>query len=89
MSIDAINEEEKAKLIQLVNEGCLVLQECEDLKGGLRDTVRAIAEEMDIKPAVLNKAITVAHKAKLAETRADFEEMETILETVGRTLCVM
>ena len=33
MSIDAINEEEKAKLIQLVNEGCLVLQECEDLKG--------------------------------------------------------
>ena len=41
---------------------------------------------MDIKPAVLNKAITVAHKAKLAETRADFEDMETILETVGRTL---
>ena len=86
MSIDAINEEEKAKLIQLVNEGCLVLQECEDLKGGLRDTVRAIAEEIDVKPAVLNKAITVAHKAKLVETRADFEDMETILETVGRTL---
>jgi transposase-like protein len=86
MSIDAINEEEKAKLIQLVNEGCLVLQECEDLKGGLRDTVRAIAEEIDVKPAVLNKAISVAHKAKLAETRKDFEDMETILETVGRTL---
>ena len=83
MSIDAINEEEKAKLIQLVNEGCLVLQ---DLKGGLRDTVRAIAEEIDVKPAVLNKAISVAHKAKLAETRQDFEDMETILETVGRTL---
>ena len=86
MSIDAINEEEKAKLIQLVNEGCLVLQEVEDLKGGLRDTVRAIAEEMDVKPSVLNKAITVAHKAKLTEARADFEDMETILETVGRTL---
>ena len=55
-------------------------------RGGLRDTVRAIAEEMDVKPSVLNKAITVAHKAKLAETRADFEDMETILETVGRTL---
>ena len=86
MSIDAINTEEKARLIQLVNEGCLVLQEVDDLKGGLRDTVRAIAEEMDVKPSVLNKAITVAHKAKLAETRADFEDMETILETVGRTL---
>ena len=86
MSIDAINTEEKARLIQLVNEGCLVLQEVDDLKGGLRDTVRAIAEEIDVKPAVLNKAISVAHKAKLAETRQDFEDMETILETVGRTL---
>jgi|TARA_B110000263_G_scaffold67801_1_gene58706 transposase-like protein len=86
MPIDAINEEEKARLIQLVNEGCLVLQEVDDLKGGLRDTVRAIAEEMDVKPSVLNKAITVAHKAKLTEARADFEDMETILETVGRTL---
>jgi hypothetical protein len=86
MPIDAINEQEKVRLIQLVNEGCLVLQEVDDLKGGLRDTVRAIAEEMDVKPSVLNKAITVAHKAKLTEARADFEDMETILETVGRTL---
>ena len=86
MSIDAINTEEKAKLIQLVNEGCLVLQEVDDLRGGLRDTVRAIAVEMDVKPSVLTKAISVAHKAKLTEARADFEDMETILETVGRTL---
>jgi len=86
ISIDAINEDEKTKLIQLVNEGCLVLQECDDLKGGLRDTVRAIAEEMDVKPSVLTKAISVAHKAKLTEVRQDFEDMETILETVGRTL---
>jgi transposase-like protein len=86
MSIDAINTEEKARLIQLVNEGCLVLQEVDDLRGGLRDTVRAIAVEMDVKPSVLTKAISVAHKAKLTEARADFEDMETILETVGRTL---
>jgi len=86
MSIDAINTEEKAKLIQLVNEGCLVLQEVDDLRGGLRDTVRAIAVEIDVKPSVLTKAISVAHKAKLTEARADFEDMETILETVGRTL---
>ena len=86
MSIDAINTEEKAKLIQLVNEGCLVLQEVDDLRGGLRDTVRAIAVEIDVKQSVLTKAISVAHKAKLTEARADFEDMETILETVGRTL---
>ena len=77
--------EEKTQ-VNLMGMRCLVQQECEDLKGGLRDTVRAIAEEIDVKPAVLNKAISVAHKAKLAETRQDFEDMETILETVGRTL---
>lgn len=86
MAIDSINSEEKAKLIQLVDEGCSVLQEVDDLKGGLRDTVKAIAEEIDVKPSVLTKAISIAHKAKLAESRQDFEDIETILETVGRTL---
>lgn len=86
MSLDNISSEEKAKLTQLVTEGCSVLQEIDDLKGGLKDTVKSIAEELDIKPAVLNKAISIAHKAKLTEARKDFEDVEQVLETVGRTL---
>lgn len=86
MSLDNISSEEKAKLKQLVDEGCSVLQEVDDLKGGLRDTVKAIAEELEIKPAVLNKAISLAHKARLQEAKSDFEDVETVLETVGRTL---
>lgn len=86
MSLDNISSEEKAKLKQLVDEGCSVLQEVDDLKGGLRDTVKAIAEELDIKPSVLNKAISIAHKARLQEAKSDFEDVETVLETVGRTL---
>ena len=45
-----------------------------------------IAEEMGIKPAVLNKAIKIAHKAKFGEERDKFDELETILEAVGKTL---
>lgn len=87
MSLDSgLSPEETAKLKQLVDEGCSVLQEVDDLKGGLRDTVKAIAEELDIKPAVLNKAINIAHKAKLQEAKKDFDDVETVLETVGRTL---
>ncbi|MDA9373870.1 hypothetical protein N9R43_00590 [bacterium] len=86
MSLDSVNAEEKAKLKQLVDEGCSVLQEVEDLKGGLKDTVKAIAEEMDIKPAILNKAISIAHKSRLQEARQDFEDVEMVLESVGRTL---
>ena len=54
MSVDNLSSEDKAKLTQLVDEGMQVLQEVDDLKGGLRDTIKSIADEMDIKPSVLN-----------------------------------
>tara|TARA_B100000035_G_scaffold91865_1_gene77547 strand:- start:1202 stop:1462 length:261 start_codon:yes stop_codon:yes gene_type:complete len=86
MSVDNLSSEDKAKLTQLVDEGMQVLQEVDDLKGGLRDTIKSIADEMDIKPSVLNKAISLAHKAKLSEARQEFEDVEQVLTTVGKTL---
>jgi len=80
------NEEEKARLKKLVQEGDQVLYELDALNEGLRDTVKAIAEEMDLKPSILMKAIKVAHKAKFTDERDNFDELETILETVGKTL---
>jgi hypothetical protein len=62
-----------------------VLQEVETLNEGLNDTVKAIAEELEIKPSILKKAIRVAHKQRLNETNEENEELNTILETVGRT----
>lgn len=78
--------EDVNKLKQLVNEGIQVKGEMEALREGLKDTVQAIAEEMDIKPAILNKAIGIAYKAEFGGAKDDFDELETILETVGRTL---
>jgi len=80
------NGEAKAKLTQLINEGMQVMQEIEDLSAGLSDTVKAVAEELEIKPGTLKKAIKIAHKAKLGETNRDHDELNTILETVGKTL---
>jgi hypothetical protein len=82
----SFNGDAKIKLTQLVNEGMRVLQEVEDLNAGLSDTVKAIAEELEIKPATLKKAIKIAHKAKLGETNRDHDELNTILEVVGKTL---
>ena len=78
--------EQKAKLTQLINEGMQVMHEVDTLNEGLADTVKAIAEELEVKPAVLKKAIRIAHKASLGQTNADHEELNTILETVGKTL---
>jgi hypothetical protein len=86
MSTRMFGSAEKAKLTQLINEGMQVMQEVETLQEGLKDTVKAIAEELEIKPALLSKAIRIAHKAKLGETNKENEELNTILETVGKTL---
>jgi hypothetical protein len=80
------NGEAKIKLTQLVNEGMGVLQEIEDLTVGLNETIKAIAEELEIKPGTLKKAVKIAYKAKLGETNRDHDELNTILETVGKTL---
>lgn len=79
------NQEAKVKLTQLVNEGISVLQEVETLNEGLNDTVKAIAEELEIKPSILKKAIKVAYKQTLNNTNEENEELNTILETVGKT----
>jgi transposase-like protein len=76
--------EEKAKLISVINQGSQVLQEVEDLKGGLRDTIKAIAEELDIKPSLLTKAVNVAYKSNWQQVNSEFEELENILVTTGK-----
>ena len=80
------NGDQKIKLTQLINEGMAVLHEIDTLSEGLSDTVKAIAEELEVKRSVLKKAIRVAHKAKLTQTNQENEELNTILETVGKTL---
>jgi transposase-like protein len=82
----SFNGDAKIKLTQLINEGMQVMQEVEDLNTGLSETIKAIAEELEIKPATLKKAIRIAHKARLGETNRDHDELNTILETVGKTL---
>ena len=80
------NAVETAKLNQIINEGMQVTMEIETLQGGLNDTVKAIAEELDIKPNILKKAIKLAHKSEFGREQQDHELLETILTTVGKTL---
>ena len=57
------NGEAKIKLTQLVNEGMHVLHEIDTLNGGLNDTIKAVAAELEIKASTLKKAIKIAHKS--------------------------
>ena len=80
------SSEQKAKLTQIINEGMQVMHEIETLNGGLSDTIKALAEELDIKPNVLKKAIRLAHKAEFGKEQQDHALLENILTTVGRIL---
>lgn len=84
MSNRVYGVDEKDKLERLVNEGATVLQEIQDLQEGLRDTVKAVSEELNIKPSLINKAIKVAHKADWHRVADEFEDLETIIQTVGK-----
>lgn len=86
MSTKTFTGDQKIKLTQLINEGMATMHEIDTLNGGLTDTIKAVAEELEVKPSVLKKAIRVAHKASLTQTNQDNEELNTILETVGKTL---
>jgi transposase-like protein len=86
MSDKMFTGEQKTRLTRLINEGMQVMQEVETLNAGLSDTIKAVAEELEIKPSVLKKAVRLAHKAEFGKEKQNHELLETILETVGKTL---
>ena len=86
MSSRSFTGDAKIKLSQIINEGIQVMAEVETLNAGLSETIKAVAEELEIKPAILKKAIRIASKSKLIETNRDHDDLVTILETVCRTL---
>jgi len=78
--------EAKIKLTQLINEGMTVMSEIDTLREGLSDTIKAIGEELEIKPSILKKAISIAHKASLHQTNQEHDQLNSILETVGKAI---
>lgn len=83
MSDRTYGAEEKAKLERLVREGITVLQEVEDLQQGLKETVKAVAEELDLKPSLINKVIKIAKNRDWDRHNDAFDDLETLVSTLG------
>ncbi len=84
MAVRNFNEDEKQKLIQIISQGSQVLGEVDDLRSGLRDTVKSIAEELELKPALINKAISIAHKGNYQNISDDMDTLDSILTAAGK-----
>lgn len=75
--------DEKAKVKNTVQMAVKTLREIGDLREGLSDTVKAVAEQLDVKPKLINGAIRAAYKQDLLERRANLSDVEEILEMAG------
>ena len=84
MAVKNFNDSEKQKLIQIISQGSQVLGEVDDLRTGLRDTVKSIAEELELKPALINKAISIAHKGNYQNISDDMDTLDSILTAAGK-----
>ena len=89
MSIGSLSSGDKARLQSLINEGVQAMVDISAMKDGLKETIENIAEELDIKKSVLNKALTIAfknsqNKDKLTESREELDEVEQVLMAAGR-----
>ena len=84
MSLGTLSADGKAKLKYAIEEGLKTAQAIEDMKGSLRDTVKAIGEELNISPKSINGAIKSAIKNSIDEQKEAVDEVEEILVLVGR-----
>jgi predicted regulator of amino acid metabolism with ACT domain len=74
---------ERAKIKQIIAEGVTVMTEIHDLTEGLNDTIKAVAEELEVKPSVIKKAIRVAQKDTWDQVFREFDDLETIVDISG------
>ncbi len=89
MSIGSLSSADKARLKSLIDEGVQAMTDIATMKEGLKETIENIAEELEIKKNVLNKALQVAYKNsqnkdKLTESREELDEVEQVLMAAGR-----
>jgi predicted regulator of amino acid metabolism with ACT domain len=79
----AFGDPERAKIKQIVAEGVTVMQEISDLTEGLNETIKAVAEELEVKPSVIKKAIRIAQKNTWDQVFREFDDLETIVDISG------
>lgn len=74
---------EQAKIKQIISEGVTVMAEISDLQQGLNETIKAVAEELEVKPSVIRKAIRIAQKDQWDQVFREFDDLETIVDISG------
>lgn len=75
---------EQQKLRELVNEGIAMAERHKLEKQGLAESIKAVSEELGLKPKAVRKAIACGVKNSLHEEEEVVDEVRDILHASGR-----
>ena len=84
MALDTLTNDDIVKLRSYFTEGSQVLGDMEALKEGLAETTKALATELNVKPAELTAALKIHHKQSLIDHQEKNATIESILEAAGK-----
>ncbi len=84
MSLQALSATDQTKLRNIVDNGIKTQMQIDDLRVGLRETIKAVSDELQIKPKSLRAAIRTKMKNSMEEQKETVDEVEEILHIVGR-----
>jgi prophage DNA circulation protein len=73
-----------SKLNEFFAAGIQIAEERAALSDSLKELTTSLAEELDVKPGLLSKALNIAVKATFSQQEADFEVVGDILRATHR-----
>lgn len=82
MQIANLTPEQQRKFKNFIREGMEVLEEITFKREGLKEVTKDLAEQLDIKAAVLTKALNTKFKDSLAEDKDKLDVIEDLLNIV-------
>lgn len=80
MSLPTLGSNEIVKLRQLIDESVKIQLEINALSEGKRDTIKAVAADLNIPVRVINKAIRMEIKDNREEEKEDFGDADDLFE---------
>lgn len=80
-----LTPEQRQKLDYLMKHGATELDKIKQIRENLNEDIKAFAEEIDVKPKHVRKAVRIAHNANFQDHQEDYDVVQTLLEATGRS----
>ena len=88
MSLDTLTPDEQTKIKQTIEAGVQVMREIETLREDKKTYVDSLAEELDVKPSTISKAISLAFKNEkedaVSQAQQEMTDVEILLQAAGK-----